>query len=161
MRFCFGNSIEDRALRFANEAHSGQTDKGGSAYIEHAIRVADLLGGDRVNSMLIACAYLHDVVEDTGVDIAEIRKVFGYSAAEIIDRLTRRKDESYFDYIERCGKDANARLIKMADLVDNMNLARLPTITSEDARRQKKYADALLKLISMEEEAQNVGISDR
>ena len=161
MRFSFGNSLEDRALRFASEAHSGQTDKGGGAYIEHAIRVADIVGGNSVSSALIACAYLHDVVEDTDVTLDEIRSRFGYSVAETVDRLTRRKDEAYFDYIDRCGRDNFARLIKMADLIDNMNLARLPTLTADDARRQKKYADALLKLISIEEEIQNGRIPDR
>lgn len=153
MKITFGDSLEERALRFACDAHKGQTDKGGGEYVCHVIRVAEMVSsGYGTNPVIPACAYLHDVVEDAGVGLDEIRDKFGYVVAGTVDALSRRKHESYEDYITRCARDPRARKIKMADLIDNMNLARLPILTIEDARRQKKYADTLLRLVSMEEE---------
>lgn len=141
------SDIEDRALRYAIEKHSGQTDKAGEAYITHAVRVADLVGK---NPMLRAIAYLHDVVEDTDVTIEDVRDRFGYDVSEIVDKLTWRKDESYNDYIKRISSSHRARVVKIADLVDNMNLTRLPMLSMKDAERQRKYACALCVLMEKE-----------
>jgi (p)ppGpp synthase/HD superfamily hydrolase len=139
--------IADRALEFAIEQHANQTDNAGEAYIAHAMRVADCVGNDPT---MRAVAYLHDVVEDTDTTIEDIRNIFGYAISEYVDKLTRRSAESYENYIERCSRSHRARVIKIADLVDNMNLHRLPTITLKDANRQLKYAKALVTLMNKE-----------
>lgn len=139
--------IAGRALHFAIEKHAGQIDKGGEAYISHAMRVADFVGN---NPVLQAIAYLHDVVEDTDTTINDIRDTFGYAVSDIVDKLTRRPEESYEEFISRCSRSHRARVVKIADLVDNMNLARLPVITKKDANRQLKYAKALCVLMDKE-----------
>ena len=143
------SDIADRALRYAVEKHANQTDKAGEAYISHAMRVADLVGDD---STIRAIAYLHDVVEDTDATIEDIRDTFGYAVSDIVDKLTRRQAEGYEDYINRCARSHRARIVKIADLIDNMNLARLPTVTVKDALRQLKYANALCILMKKESE---------
>lgn len=139
--------IADRALRYAIEKHADQTDKAGETYISHAMRVAELAGE---NSTIRAIAYLHDVVEDTDATIEDIQGIFGYAVSEIVDKLTRRPAESYEDYIQRVSRSHRARIVKIADLIDNMNLARLPVITVKDAQRQLKYANALYTLMNKE-----------
>lgn len=139
--------IADRALAFAISKHADQLDKAGEAYVSHAIRVADCVGD---HPTLRAAAYLHDVVEDTDTSIEDIRREFGYAVADIIDKLTRRKNESYENYIARCSRSHRARVVKIADLVDNMNLYRLPVLTMKDAERQLKYANALVVLMNKE-----------
>lgn len=141
------SDIEDRALRYAIEMHAGQTDKAGESYITHAMRVADSVGG---NPTIRAIAYLHDVVEDTDATIDDVCERFGYDVSEIVDKLTRRKDESYEDYIKRLSSSHRARVVKIADLVDNMNLTRLPALSLKDAERQRKYACALCLLMEKE-----------
>lgn len=141
------SDIEDRALRYAIEMHAGQTDKAGESYIAHVMRVADSVG---VNPMIRAIAYLHDVVEDTDATIDDVCERFGYDVSEIVDKLTRRKDESYEDYIKRLSSSHRARIVKIADLVDNMNLTRLPMLSLKDAERQHKYACALCVLMEKE-----------
>ena len=143
------SDIADRALRYAIEKHADQTDKAGEAYISHAMRVADLVGDDQT---IRAIAYLHDVVEDTDTTIEDIRDTFGYAMSDIVDKLTRRPAEGYEDYINRCARSHRARIVKIADLIDNMNLARLPAITVKDALRQLKYANALCILMKKESE---------
>lgn len=139
--------IADRALRYAIEKHANQTDKAGEAYISHAMRVADFVGD---NPTVRAIAYLHDVVEDTDATVKDIQEKFGYAVSDIVDKLTRRPAESYEDYIHRVSRSHRARVVKIADLVDNMNLARLPVLTVKDAERQLKYANALCTLMDKE-----------
>lgn len=139
--------IEDRALRYATEKYAAQMDKSGIACVSHAMRVADLVGE---NPELRAIAYLHDVVEDTDATIEDVCECFGYGISEIIDKLTQRKDESYNDYIKRISSSHRARVVKIADLVDNMNLTRLPVLSMKDAERQRKYACALCVLMEKE-----------
>lgn len=141
------SDIEDRALRYTIEKHAGQTDKAGESYIVHAVRVADLVGK---NPTLRAIAYLHDVVEDTDATIEDVRECFGYDVSEIIDKLTHQKDESYNEYIKRISSSHRARVVKIADLVDNMNLTRFPVLSMKDAERQRKYACALCVLMEKE-----------
>lgn len=147
-KYANGSSgIEDDALWYAFEKHAGQTDKAGEAYIDHVMRVADLVNR---NPALRAIAYLHDVVEDTDATIAEIRDRFGYSISDAVDKLTRRENESYEDYIERLSASHDARIVKIADLVDNMNLSRLAVLSMKDVKRQRKYANALCALMEKE-----------
>lgn len=140
-------NIADRALDFAINKHADQLDKAGEAYISHAIRVADCVGDHPV---LRAVAYLHDVVEDTDTTVDDIRNEFGYEVADIVDKVTRRNNESYEDYINRCSRSHRSRVVKIADLIDNMNLYRLPVLTMKDANRQLKYAKALVTLMNKE-----------
>ena len=61
--------------------------------------------------------------------------------------LTHQKDVPYFEYINAIKSKPLARQVKLPDLVDNMNLKRLKTITDKDLERAEKYkeAQAILK----------------
>lgn len=72
-------------------------------------------------------ALLHDVLEDgvrTGVkeDIEKLYPDYPYykETWELVDCLTRRHDEIYYDYIKRVAKNKEATLIKILDLEDNL-----------------------------------------
>lgn len=54
----------------AAEAHAGQADKAGMPYIGHVRRVASYV--DPANTDAVVAALLHDVIEDTGIDAAEL-----------------------------------------------------------------------------------------
>lgn len=145
------------AYEFAERKHAGQLDKGGKPYIEHVKRVASRISNDPVAQ---AVAYLHDTVEDTDASLELIRQHFGILVANYVDMLTRGKEETYEDYIARISSSSVATQIKIADLIDNMNLARLLSISKKDAKRQIKYAKALKTLLEKEGEF-HVCISDR
>src|SRR5215208_6044218 len=81
------------ALRFARRVHLGQYRKQtGEQFVEHPIAVARLLQGSGYHGALVTAAYLHDVVEKTSVDLAEIRERFGPNVAGLVDCLSEDPD---------------------------------------------------------------------
>ena len=60
------------AYRYAAQAHEGQTRKTGEPYITHPVSVACILAKLHLDLPTLLAALLHDVVEDTGVLVAEI-----------------------------------------------------------------------------------------
>lgn len=142
------NSTCFDALHYAVEKHADQrNEKSYEKYIIHPMRVAEAFGANPIRQ---AIAFLHDTVEDTDATIEEITEKFGYTISAAVDALTRREDENYFDYIKRCKVNEDARMVKIYDLIDNMNLSRLPVITARTAERQMKYAKALAMLLDVE-----------
>src|SRR5208283_3537210 len=107
------------AIKLATEAHKGQVDKSGNDYITHPLRVMENLKqhGETVQ----IAGVLHDVVEDTRVLLKEIEEKFGKEVADIVDAVSHRQGEQYFDYIRRAGSNPLGRLVKLADLFDNMS----------------------------------------
>ena len=127
-----------KADDFAAKAHSGQKDLAGSPYIDHPRTVAACVSGEKAKIV----ALLHDVVEDTGVSINDIRVEFGDNIAEAVRVLTRPDGVSYMDYIRGIKKNELAREVKLADLKHNMDLSRLPNVSDRDIKRVKKYKKA-------------------
>jgi len=112
----------ENARQFGANAHGNQMRRCGSEpYFNHSQRVAMAVEELGLSSAAIAAAYLHDVVEDTGVTLAEIRLQFGDRVAELVDLLSKRKDEDGDEAIQRLieSKDKEALWIKLCDLEDN------------------------------------------
>jgi (p)ppGpp synthase/HD superfamily hydrolase len=81
------------ALRFARRVHLGQYRKQtGEQFVEHPIAVARLLQESGYDGALVTAAYLHDVVEKTSVELAEIRERFGPTVAGLVDCLSEDPD---------------------------------------------------------------------
>jgi len=124
-------NLTNRAEIFARAAHSAvrQTRKfsGGKVpYIVHPMRVADLVSEGRGTVEMQAAAWLHDVVEDTGVTLTVITAEFGNTVARYVDYMTERKE--YFDTKEArklatVEKMKNApvevKIIKTCDIIAN------------------------------------------
>ena len=85
----------NKAIEIAARAHNGQIDKSGNPYILHPLRVL-LNFCETENEATKICAILHDVVEDAGITLADL-KAEGFSDEIItaLDCLTKRKGESY------------------------------------------------------------------
>ena len=131
-----------KAEAFARVVHADQVDKAGVAYTEHLRRVAASVNGNREKVV----AWLHDTVEDADVSIEQIKEMFGIHTAAAVLAMTRNKGEDYFVYVRRIKSNRVARAVKIADLIDNLNLSRILAVrkvTSEDAKRVAKYARAL------------------
>jgi (p)ppGpp synthase/HD superfamily hydrolase len=107
-------------------AHQDQTDKQDVAYILHPIRVAEALRRDGWSTAHQLTAVIHDLVEDTGVELGDIHRHFGEIIRDSVDALTRRKDEdeTYKDYIRRCCEDNLALTVKKYDVHDNADPRR-------------------------------------
>jgi Guanosine polyphosphate pyrophosphohydrolases/synthetases len=70
-------ALIERAYALAERAHNCQTRASGEPYLYHCLAVAGILAELRMDPPVIAAALLHDVVEDTGVTLEEIRREFG------------------------------------------------------------------------------------
>ncbi|MBQ4257206.1 MAG: bifunctional (p)ppGpp synthetase/guanosine-3',5'-bis(diphosphate) 3'-pyrophosphohydrolase [Oscillospiraceae bacterium] len=132
-------TLTKKALNFAFRAHDGQYDRSGVPYIFHPYQVAQ----HAKDEISCAAALLHDVVEDTNTTLDDlIAEGFPPRVAELVDLLTRRENEAYFDYIRRLAKDPDAVKIKLADLAHNSDTSRLDSITEADLNRLEKYKKA-------------------
>src|SRR5213595_2371796 len=78
-----------RAFRFAATAHEGQQRRSGEAFIHHPWGVAKICAQLRLDEQTIAAALLHDVVEDTGTDLDEVRAEFGDEITWLVDGVTK------------------------------------------------------------------------
>lgn len=137
-----------KAVEIATIAHDGQVDKADMPYFLHPQRVADRM--ETPEGKVVA--WLHDVVEDTGVTLDKVREMFGPETAEAVDALTHRKGEAWADYLTRVKGNDMAKVVKISDLIDNSNLSRLPEVSAKDVLRQAKYNRALIYLMNVEGE---------
>lgn len=121
-------------------AHKGQYRKDYEEYINHPIRVA--LGCKTDNQKIVAL--LHDVLEDTSLrEHVLIYNGFDYhDIVRPIQILTKEKDVNYQTYLDRVWCDETARIVKLSDLRDNMDISRLGNLTEYQKERQLKYENA-------------------
>lgn len=135
--------LPGRAAMIAAEAHLGQVDKAGEAYILHPMRLA--VSAATTEERIVAL--LHDVIEDSPVTLEQLaREGFAENVLRALAQLTRRPGETYDDFIERVARDRLASRVKLLDLADNSNLSRLPAPTAEDHARLAKYQRAKQRL---------------
>jgi len=132
-------TLED-AIALAAQAHRGQVDKGGEIYLFHPLRLAMRLQGEPERM----AAVLHDVVEDTELSLQQLRDL-GYppTVVDAVDALTRREHESYEAFILRAGAHPVARVVKVADIEDNLDLSRIAAPGPRDEERMVRYRAAL------------------
>jgi (p)ppGpp synthase/HD superfamily hydrolase len=133
----------EKAISIAVNAHSGLTDKGGSPYILHPLRL--MLKFSKEDEMIVAV--LHDVIEDTEIAITDLINLgFSDRVINALRLLTKNPSETYQQYIENISTNDLARKIKIEDLKDNMDISRLPEISPKDLERLAKYHRAVKTL---------------
>lgn len=94
--------MEKQALQFARKAHGDQQRKySGEAYIEHPIRVAELVRSVAHTPEMICAAYLHDVVEDTPVSLQDIERKFGRKIMALVEELTDEYEKKNYPHLNR------------------------------------------------------------
>jgi hypothetical protein len=138
-------STLSRAIEIAVIAHAGQTDKAGAPYILHPLRVMLALQGDEDRIVGV----LHDVVEDCPGWTPERLRGEGFTEAVLtaLAHVTKLPGgEDYPAFIDRCCHNPVARRVKRADLLDNLDVRRLPQVTDRDSRRLNRYLSALAQL---------------
>jgi hypothetical protein len=109
-----------KAKTLAQIAHLGQYRRNGEPYIYHPERVAQEISM-RYDEELVAIAWLHDVVEDSGFTLHEIG-LMGFSPRIVraIEAITRKEGEGRIRYLMRVVSCPDARKVKIADLKDNL-----------------------------------------
>jgi hypothetical protein len=76
--------LSTAALEFAEQRHAGQLRADGSPFIEHPLEVARLLRENGAADHVIAAGLLHDTVEKTATDGAELHRRFGPRVAALV-----------------------------------------------------------------------------
>lgn len=151
-----------QCLKIASEAHATQLDKAKITYLLHPILVSLMVEThDRSVLKRWACALteqeliwaqcvalLHDVLEDSTVTVENLRNDHHLPSeiCDAVDILTKIEGEDYADYLIRVKANPLSRVVKLADLLDNANLDRLPKVNDDDRARRKKYLKAMLYL---------------
>jgi (p)ppGpp synthase/HD superfamily hydrolase len=134
-----------KAIRIAAVAHENQVDRGGQAYILHPLRVMMRVEGEEER----VAAALHDVVEDSDWTLEMLRdEGFSKEVVDAVDALSRRTDEKgkkekYEAFVLRACANPIARKVKEADLLDNMDMTRMPEVGPDELKRLAKYHRAL------------------
>jgi guanosine-3',5'-bis(diphosphate) 3'-pyrophosphohydrolase len=123
--------LVDKAFRFAWDAHRNQMRKSGEPFLAHPVAVALIVAEQRLDSVTIAAALLHDVLEDTSVTRNEIAQGFGEEIALLVDGVTKirtfqmkstqeRQAETYRKMLLSMAKDLRVIIIKFADRLHNL-----------------------------------------
>lgn len=128
-------SIE-QAIAFAATKHMGQVDKANAPYILHPLRV--MMNVSTIQQKIVAV--LHDVLEDTNTTVNELYELgCDNDIVEAILALTKLKGESRTEAAKRTLQNPIARVVKIADITDNMDLSRIHSPTDKDFERIKEY----------------------
>jgi GTP pyrophosphokinase len=158
----------ERAYRVAERAHAGQVRASGEPYLQHCLAVAKILAEFGVPATTLAAALLHDVVEDSGIPLAEIRRDFGDEIANQVDGVTKLtqlprvsragetsapEDETEWrraldvetlrKIFLAMGDDVRVVLIKLADRLHNMR-----TLGHLDPARRARIAQETLEIFA-------------
>jgi (p)ppGpp synthase/HD superfamily hydrolase len=140
--------IIEKARVFATAAHASAAQLRkytNEPYIVHPAEVAGIVDSiEGATAEMVAAAWLHDVVEDTGVTIEIIRAEFGEKVAELVGWLTdvsrpdhgNRAARKAIDRAHTAMASAEAQTIKLADLISNCT-----SIVEHDENFAKTYLE--------------------
>jgi GTP pyrophosphokinase len=120
-----------KAFDMALEAHKDVRRKSGEPYIYHPIAVARICAEEMdLDATAVACALLHDTVEDTYITLQDIEDAFGKKVRRVIDGLTKIPEvfdenasvqaENFRKMILTISDDFRVVLVKLADRLHNM-----------------------------------------
>lgn len=120
-----------KAFYTSMQAHQGMRRKTGEPYIFHPLAVAQIAVEEiGLGTTSIIAALLHDVVEDTELEVEDISKQFGHKVAKIIDGLTKisgtfehgssQQAENFRKMLLTLSDDVRVILVKLADRLHNM-----------------------------------------
>ncbi|MBA3029143.1 MAG: bifunctional (p)ppGpp synthetase/guanosine-3',5'-bis(diphosphate) 3'-pyrophosphohydrolase [Desulfobacteraceae bacterium] len=123
--------IIDRAYIYSARVHDGQVRLSGEPYLSHPLEVAYILANMNMDTVSIAAALLHDVIEDTHATPEEIKEIFGDEVFHIVSGVTKlsvitfnsseeRQAESIRRMLLAMADDIRVILIKLADRLHNM-----------------------------------------
>jgi GTP pyrophosphokinase len=142
----------NRAYHMAAEAHRSQTRSSGESYINHPLAVAKVVADIGLDETSIVAALLHDAVEDTEIELADVEQHFGPEVTWIVDGVTKL-ERIQFDSREAqqaatmrkmlvaMAKDLRVLVIKLADRLHNMR-----TLGGVPVDKQRRIAQETLDI---------------
>ena len=153
----------ERAYEFSAFSHRGQKRKyTGDPYIVHPVEVSGILTDNvkDATTAMVCAALLHDVVEDCGVTLEEIRSLFGDEVEDLVFWLTdpptvkggpNRAERKRMTRERYTIAPAEAQTIKCADIISNTS-----TIVQHDPDFAKVYLSEVRQLLEVLDRADPV-----
>ena len=119
------------AIALAISSHDGQLRRSGEEYVCHPLHVACILVEIGMDSDAVIAGLLHDVVEDTDMELSEIARRFGQDVSHLVDGVTKitqmsfsTREEQQAENVRKMllamSKDVRVMIIKLADRLHNM-----------------------------------------
>eukprot|EP00898_Chlorokybus_atmophyticus_P005666 jgi/Chlat1/60/Chrsp1S03112 len=158
----FNDPLVVKAYRLAETAHAGQTRKNGDPYIVHCVETARILADLRANAAIVSAAILHDVIDDTSMELSDIKDACGDEVAKLVelvsqmsticdfvrhrtDKLTPETLKDLKKVFTNMGSGAgvNAFVIKLADRLHNMR-----TLEALEPHKQQRMAQETLEVFA-------------
>ena len=144
----------EHAYLFASRLHDGQYRISEEPYIIHPIEVAKILTELRLDTNTIIAAFLHDILEDTETEPAEIEKSFGSDVLKLVNGVTKlgkfqfkskeeRQAENFRRMFIAMAEDVRIIFLKLADRLHNMR-----TLNYMAANKQKRIAQETLDIFA-------------
>jgi GTP pyrophosphokinase/guanosine-3',5'-bis(diphosphate) 3'-pyrophosphohydrolase len=144
-------ALLNRAYVYAMRMHGSQTRASGDPYFAHPIEVAGILTDYKLDTATIVTALLHDVIEDTEAQKADIDRLFGEEIGELVEGVTKlsrleatadhkRQAENLRKFILAVSKDVRVLLVKLADRLHNM---RTLNFIANAAKRERIARETL------------------
>jgi GTP pyrophosphokinase len=141
-----------RAAVLSEELHRGQRRDSGEPYIIHPLQVAEILIEMKLDAQTVTAALLHDVLEDTEMTRAELRRKFGREVESLVYGVTKiagvkaknknvQESETIRKMLLAMVKDVRVILIKLADKLHNMR-----TLEYKEGARQREIAQETLDI---------------
>ena len=140
-----------KAYEFAEKTHEGETRASGEPYFTHPVAVSLKIAELKLDANTVAAALLHDVVENQGVKIEELKKQFGQEIAFLVEALTKAEKVRYRG-VERAveslrkmflaiAQDIRVVIIKLMDRLHNME-----TVSALPLEKQRRIALETMEL---------------
>lgn len=147
-------SIIESAYLLAKDAHEGQQRHTGEPYVTHPLAVALILANMRMDPQTIIAAILHDVIEDTPVEVGDLVHRFGKEVADLVDGVTKltqiefesraqAQAENFRKMVMAMAKDIRVILVKLADRLHNMR-----TLGCLPAAKRRRVAIETLEIFA-------------
>jgi (p)ppGpp synthase/HD superfamily hydrolase len=117
--FIADSDLLSSAYRLARSAHHGPAREG-ETDIDHPLAVAEVLQANGFEESIVAAGLLHDVVEDTSIDVEAIEKSFGSEVGRLVAEMTENSrietyEERKAEHRARVARDPPAAAIYAAD----------------------------------------------
>ena len=159
----------EKAYKFAEKAHGDQRRVSGIPYILHPVSVACIVAELGMDTDSVCGALLHDTVEDTGVTLEEVTKLFGADVAKLIDGVTKISKIPYSTREQQQAENIRKMLIAMADdirviiikLADRLHNMRTMNCMPEQKRRDKSLENMQPQDITINRITDDADAADR